>query len=229
MENNKEIYADIKVLEAEGFDFKERIIYLIGDIEEDDVVPTLRQLHFLTSEKRFPDTFKDPIMVVLSSDGGSDEMLTVLYDAMTTCKAPIITLGTGMVCSSATLVLVAGDKRYTTENCMVMTHKGKFAIDGDEDEIAAQTELHAKMSHKYWHLLARHTKKSAKVWRGRSKERGEHWMDADEMLEWGVVDGIIKPTRKLRKVPKMSKKALDSVVHRVEFAEDDLEAEDDDS
>lgn len=223
MENfpNAEIYADIKVLEDNEFDFKERRIYLIGEITSEEIIPTVTQLHFLTSKERFPETYKDPVKLILSSDGGYDDMMMILYDIITTCEAPVVTVGTGHVASAATLILACGDTRHVTENCMVMTHKGKVTIEGDEDEVAAQQEMMAKMSHKYWHLLARHTNKTATEWRAKSKEKGEHWISGEELIEWGVVDSIIKPARRLRKIPKMSKKALERVVHRFEESEDD--------
>lgn len=176
-----------------GIDVDERIVYLFGEMggDEGNDSAAITNLRFLTSEKRFPETFDHPIKLVIDSPGGSDISMLHLYDIITASPAPIHTIGTGEVCSAATLILVAGARRFATPNCWFMTHKGKMGIEGDEDEIAAQAALHKKVSDRYWRLMERHTKLTAKEWFSKSKNKGELWLGVDKLLEYGVIDGVI--------------------------------------
>jgi len=184
----------LDILGKYNFDIKERRIYLCGAIggEEDDEYTgyIIEHIHFLNSLNH------DPIQLILNSPGGTDDTLLYLYDAITTSQSEVITIGSGMVCSAASLVLACGDKRYATENCKMMTHKGQVVISGDDDEIHSQSELQTKLTDLYWKLLARHSTKTADQWYSKSKDEGQLWLNAEEMLKWGVIDGIIKPTRR---------------------------------
>jgi ATP-dependent Clp protease protease subunit len=180
-----------------GVDLEERIVYMFGEMGGDDGNDSaaITNLRFLTSMKRFPLTYQDPIRLVIDSPGGSEISMLHLYDVITTSPAPIWTVGVGEVCSAATLILVAGDRRFATENAFFMTHKGKMGIEGDEDEIAAQAALHKKVSDRYWRLMERHTKLTAKEWFSKSKNKGELWLGVDKLLKYGVIDEVI-PTIK---------------------------------
>lgn len=207
-----------------GVDIQSRIVYLHGEFggECDVVGMTLTNLRFLTSQANFPDTYLNPITLVIDSPGGEDIMMFHLYDFMTTCPAPIYTVGTGEVCSAAALILAAGEKghRSATPNCMYMTHKGKAGLGGDDDEIEAQAALQSLMSDRYWKLLERHTALKASTWFSKSKHKGELWINADTMLEYGVIDSIT-PTAK--EWPPLSTKKLRTKVKEVEPDEDDDE------
>jgi ATP-dependent protease ClpP protease subunit len=209
-----------------GVDIDERLIYLIGEFggDMDMAAEAILSLRFLTSAKHFPQTYLEPVRLVIDSPGGSDIPMFHLYDAITTCQTPVWTIGSGEVCSAAALILVAGAKRFATPNCMFMTHKGKAGLEGDDDEIEAQAALQALMSDRYWKLLERHTKLSASKWFSKSKHKGELWLNADTMLEYGVVDEIIPTTTEY---PALSTKKLRTKVKiETEDEEDDDDAGD---
>lgn len=170
-----------------GVNTDSRIIFLTHDIEADNINCLVQNMNYMASIS------DKPITIIVNSWGGQDDCMLYAYDAMTTCPVPIVTIGTGMVCSAASLLLVAGDKRYCTPNTWFMTHKGKIEIGGDEDEVAAGQALHTKISDIYWKLISRHTKKSPQWWYDCSKDSGELWFDAKSMLKNGVIDGIIQP------------------------------------
>jgi ATP-dependent Clp protease protease subunit len=181
-----------------GVDIQGRTVTLIGEFggECDVIEMVLANLRFLSSPSHFPETYLEPITMVIDSPGGEDIAMFHLYDFMTTCKTPIHTAATGEVCSAAALILVAGEKghRTATPNCMFMTHKGKVGLGGDDDEIEAQAALQSLMSDRYWKLLQRHTNLTATQWLSKSKHKGELWINADTMIEYGVVDSIIPTT-----------------------------------
>lgn len=183
-----------------GVDLEGRNLFMIGDVTSPNAENMISSIHLMNSRS------DAPIRFWINSCGGEDQMLFYMYDAITSSPSPIYTIGTGMVCSAAALLLVCGDRRYATPNSWFMTHKGRFQLEGDEDEIRAATHLSSAVSDRYWKLVARHTNRSAKWWFSRSKGQGELWMDADEMLKNGVVDEVFKPTR--RELPPLTKSRI---------------------
>lgn len=168
----------------------ERTIFLTGEIDMDigdQIGQGLFHLQRISLE---------PIKIIINSVGGGDEVTFYLYDAIVNSRAPITTIGSGMVCSAAALLLVCGDVRMATENCWYMTHKGSTTLEGDDDVIEAGAELNRKTSDRYWKLVARHTKKSASWWYKSSRDRGELWLDPKQMLEYGVIDSIYTSPRR---------------------------------
>lgn len=205
-----------------GVDMQSRIVYLLGEFggECDAVETALTNLRFLASAANFPDTYLNPITLVIDSPGGEDIMMFHLYDFMTTTPTPIYTVGTGEVCSAAALILAAGEKghRSATPHCMYMTHKGKVGLGGDDDEIEAQAALQSLMSDRYWKLLERHTGLKAATWFSKSKHKGELWINAATMLEYGVIDSVV-PTA--QEWPVLSTKKLRTKVKEVEPDDDE--------
>jgi ATP-dependent Clp protease protease subunit len=219
----KKVHPFFEILEDYCIDIENRTIYLVGDIVPEIVESVVHQIQYLSSKTYFKTKYKNPIKLVINSPGGYDDMMLQLYDTLVLCPAPIVTIGTGMVCSAASLILVSGDKRYATPNCMFMTHKGRAHLSGDDDEIQAQAELNKKLSQRYWKLLGRHTKHSAQWWYDRSKGEGELWLDADDMIKRGVIDGIIPSAR--RELTPLSKRSVKTRVR----PEEDLDLDDEDS
>ena len=101
-----------------------------------------------------------------------------------------------------------------------MTHKGSFVHSGDDDEIHAQEELRKKVTDLYWKLLERHSdgKKTAAQWYAKSKDEGQHWLSSEQMVEWGVIDGIIQPER--RELAPLSKRRLRRLLLDLESEEE---------
>lgn len=218
----KETTEHLLLMHEYGVDIKGRIVYLMGEFggECDVVEMTLTNLRHLASPFQFPDTYLDPITMVIDSPGGEDIAMFHLYDFMTTCATPIYTVGQGEVCSAAALILAAGMKghRSATPHCMYMTHKGKVGLGGDDDEIEAQAALQSLLSDRYWKLLQRHTNLSAAQWLSKSKHKGELWINTDTMIEFGVIDSIIPTSQEW---PALSTKKLRTRVKEVEAEEDD--------
>lgn len=217
------IIQRLATIHSLGVDIDDRVVYLIGEFggDMDMAGEALLSLRFLTSRKHFPNNYLDPVKLVIDSPGGSDVPMFHLYDFITTCPTPIHTMGSGEVCSAAALILVAGAHRSATPNCMFMTHKGKAGLEGDDDEIEAQAELQSLLSDRYWKLLERHTKLSASKWFSKSKHKGELWINADTMLEYGVIDEIVQTAKEY---PALSTKKLRTKV-KIETDDDDDEPE----
>ena len=192
----------IETLQEYGIDEEKRTIFFSGDIDSPQIEQLVTNLYLLNSKDAFPETHQNPIKIILNSGGGYDHLMLNAYDAITYSEAPVYTIVAGMACSAATLLLVCGDKRFCTENSWSMFHKGRVSLEGDEDEINASAEINRKISDRYWKLLGRHTTKSAQWWFDRSKQEGQLWLAPKQMLEYGVIDGILpRPRRDLESLP----------------------------
>lgn len=196
-EELRRLYIRHAILLESGVDLEGRNLFMVGDVTSPNAENMISSLHLMNSRGTAP------IRLWINSCGGDDQMLFYMYDALTSSEAPIYTIGTGMICSAAALLLVCGDRRYATPNSWFMTHKGRFQLEGDEDEIRAATHLSSAVSDRYWKLIARHTTRSAKWWFSRSKGQGELWMDVEDMLKNGVIDDVLGPTR--RNLPTLGK------------------------
>jgi len=196
-EELRRLYIRHAILLESGVDLEGRNLFMIGDVSSPNAENMISSLHLMNTRS------DAPIKLWINSCGGDDQMLFYMYDAIVSSKSPVYTIGTGMVCSAAALLLVCGDRRYATPNCWFMTHKGRFQLEGDEDEIRAATHLSSAVSDRYWKLVGRHTSRSAKWWFSRSKGHGELWMDVDEMLKNGVIDDVLGTTR--RQLPPLTK------------------------
>lgn len=194
MSRELSVFEKLKTLNDLAIDVDRRIIYLFGELSDDDHVDGAAVGMLIQSLNNIN---LDPIILVINSPGGSDDITFSLYDMIVNSPSEVITIGTGFVCSAAALIIACGDRRYATENCWFMAHKGKAELVGDEDELVAQAEASTKCSDRYWKLLGRHTKRSGTEWYNKSKKRGEVWLDAEGMLKYGVIDGIIKPDRRI--------------------------------
>lgn len=225
--NMTEAQFDFNALEDRFVDIKNRRLYLLAtDITDAEGLVT--QIHYMNSPNHYPDTYKDPIYIIINSPGGSDDMTFCLYDSIVNSQAEVVTIGTGMVCSAASLILACGDRRYATANTWYMTHKGQIVIVGDDDEIAAQAEVSKKVADRYWKLLGRHSNISGQSWYNKSKGEGELWLDAEGMLHLGVIDAIL-PTARRQLLPLPRRKIRTSIPEPdADEGEHDAEEEHDD-
>lgn len=217
---SKELRESLKGILEQEVDIKNRIVYMVGDIENLVVDSTVKQLLFLASPHYFPDDHAKPIHLILNSVGGEDDAMFYLYDVITNLPTEVYIIGTGIVCSAAVMVLVAGDKRFATPNCFLMSHKGKSTLfDIDDDEIHSVAELSGKLADRYWKILERHTSKTALQWYRKSRNEGQLWLDAEQMLKWGVIDAILEPTR--RSLGPLSSRRVREVLKDLEDENDE--------
>lgn len=179
-----------------GVDIKSRKIYLTGEIEQSYTDTCIAAIDYFNNPAHCPDTFKDPITVIINSPGGCIDHMFSLYEAIVGSEAEVHTVGTGQVCSAASLILACGDKRFVYETTWVMVHKISLELSGHDDEVISGAQVTQKMASRLWQCLGRHTKLSAGKWVSLIKKKSEVWMSAADLIERGVVDEIIRPKRR---------------------------------
>ena len=166
---------------------KDRIIFLSGEINNDVADVVVAQLLFLEAE----DPDKD-IMLYINSPGGLVTAGMAIYDTMNYIKAPVSTIVIGMAASMAAVLLAAGTKgkRVALPNAEIMIHQPLGGTQGQATDIAIQAEQILKSKKKINRILADCTGKSEEQIAA-DVER-DHYLSADEALEYGLIDNIFK-------------------------------------
>ncbi|MDK4684478.1 ATP-dependent Clp endopeptidase proteolytic subunit ClpP [Kingella negevensis] len=167
---------------------KERIIFLVGPVNDQTANLVVAQLLFLESEN--PD--KD-IYFYINSPGGSVTAGMSIYDTMKFIKPDVQTLCLGQAASMGAFLLSAGTKgkRFALPNSRVMIHQP--LISGGLGGQASDIEIHArellKLKEKLNQILADHTGKTlAEVERDTDRD---NFMSAQEAMEYGLIDKVI--------------------------------------
>jgi ATP-dependent Clp protease, protease subunit len=165
---------------------KERVVFLVGPVNEVSANLIVAQLLFLESEN--PD--KD-ISFYVNSPGGSVSAGLAIYDTMQFIKPDVSTLCIGQAASMGALLLSAGakGKRYCLPNSRVMIHQPMGGFQGQ----ASDVEIHAKeilyLRAKLNEIMAKHTGQSIdRIARDTDRD---NFLSADEAMQYGLVDRIL--------------------------------------
>jgi len=164
---------------------KERIIFLLGEVEDHMANLVVAQLLFLESEN--PD--KD-ISLYINSPGGVVTAGLAIYDTMQFIKPDVSTLCIGQAASAAALLLCSGadGKRYCLPNARVMIHQPLGGYRGQATDI----EIHARetlaVRDRLNRIMGKHTKKTPEQIM-LDTER-DNFMSATQALEYGLIDQV---------------------------------------
>ncbi len=165
---------------------KERVIFLVGPVNELTANLVVAQLLFLESEN--PD--KD-ISLYINSPGGVVSAGMAIYDTMQFIKPDVSTLCIGQAASMGAFLLAAGEKgkRFVLPNSRVMIHQPLGGFQGQASDI----EIHAKeilyLKDRLNQLLAEHTGQPIETLR-RDTDR-DNFLGAEESVSYGLVDQVL--------------------------------------
>ena len=165
---------------------KERVIFLVGPVNDHVANLVVAQLLFLESEN--PD--KD-ISFYINSPGGAVSSGMAIYDTMNFIKPDVSTLCTGMAASMGAFLLAAGakGKRFSLPNSKVMIHQPSGGSQGQATEIEIQAREILKTREQLNKILAERTGQPLDRIE-RDTER-DYYMSADESMEYGLIDKVI--------------------------------------
>ncbi|MDL2284320.1 ATP-dependent Clp endopeptidase proteolytic subunit ClpP [Oxalobacter sp. OttesenSCG-928-P03] len=165
---------------------KERIIFLVGPVNDHNANLVVAQLLFLESEN--PDK---EISLYINSPGGSVSAGMAIYDTMQFIRPEVSTLCTGLAASMGAFLLAAGakGKRFSLPNSRIMIHQPSGGAHGQASDI----EIHAReilyLRERLNAILAENTGKSIEQI-GQDTER-DNFMSADEAVEYGLIDQVL--------------------------------------
>ncbi len=165
---------------------KERVVFLVGPVNEITANLIVAQLLFLESENPDKDVF-----FYINSPGGSVSAGLAIYDTMQFIKPDVSTLCVGQAASMGALLLAAGDKdkRFCLPNSRVMIHQPMGGFQGQASDI----EIHAKeilyLRGRLNEILVKHTGKTMEVIQ-RDTDR-DFFMGAEEAVKYGISDKVL--------------------------------------
>ena len=165
---------------------KERVIFIVGPIEDQMANLVVAQLLFLESEN--PD--KD-VHLYINSPGGSVTARLSIYDTMKFIKPDVSTMCIGQAASMGAFLLSGGSKgkRYILPNARTMIHQPSGGAQGQATDIEIQAKEILFLRERLNTLLADHTGQPMDVIE-RDTER-DRFMSAEQSVEYGLVDEVI--------------------------------------
>jgi ATP-dependent Clp protease protease subunit len=165
---------------------KERVIFLVGQVEDYMANVVVAQLLFLEAEN--PD--KD-IHLYINSPGGSVTAGLSIYDTMQFIKPDVSTMCIGQACSMGAFLLAAGanGKRFALPNARTMIHQPSGGAQGQATDINIQAQEILKIRQRLNELMAHHTGRSVEEV-AVSTER-DNFMSAAESKKFGLIDDVL--------------------------------------
>ncbi|HEX7636653.1 MAG TPA: ATP-dependent Clp endopeptidase proteolytic subunit ClpP [Noviherbaspirillum sp.] len=165
---------------------KERVIFLVGPVNDQSANLVVAQLLFLESEN--PD--KD-ISLYINSPGGSVSAGMAIYDTMQFIKPDVSTLCTGLAASMGAFLLAAGakGKRYSLPNSRIMIHQPLGGAQGQAADIEIQAREILYLRDRLNHILAEKTGRSVEQI-SKDTDR-DNFMSATEAAEYGMIDKVL--------------------------------------
>lgn len=165
---------------------KERVIFLVGPVEDHMANLVVAQLLFLESEN--PD--KD-IHLYINSPGGSVSAGLSIYDTMQFIKPDVSTMVIGQACSMGAFLLAAGapGKRFSVPNSRVMIHQPSGGAQGQATDIQIQAQNIQHTKDRLNQIMADHT--GQPIERIAADTERDNFMTAQEAREYGLIDSVI--------------------------------------
>lgn len=165
---------------------KERVIFLVGPVNDHTANLIVAQMLFLESEN--PD--KD-ISLYINSPGGSVSAGMAIYDTMQFIKPDVSTLCTGLAASMGAFLLAAGakGKRFSLPNSRIMIHQPLGGAQGQAADIEIQAREILYLRDRLNHILAEKTGKSVDQI-SKDTDR-DNFMSAEEAAEYGMIDKVL--------------------------------------
>ena len=169
---------------------KDRIIFLGGEVTDDEANLIVAQMLFLEAD----DPDKD-ISLYINSPGGSITAGMAIYDTMQYIRGDVSTICIGMAASMGAFLLAAGakGKRRALPNGEILIHQPLGGARGQATEVAIHAEQLIKTREKMNKILAERTGQTVEQI-ALDTER-DHYMTAEEALKYGLIDEIIPPRR----------------------------------
>lgn len=166
---------------------KERIVFLVGPVNDQSANLVVAQLLFLESEN--PD--KD-ISLYINSPGGGVYAGLAIYDTMQFIQPDVSTLCTGLAASMGAFLLNAGaaGKRFSLPNSRIMIHQPLGGARGQATDIEIQAREILSLRERLNQIMAKHS--GQPIEEVRSQTERDNYMAPDEALKFGLIDRVLE-------------------------------------
>jgi ATP-dependent Clp protease protease subunit len=166
---------------------KERIIFIVGPIEDYMANVIIAQILFLESE----DPKKD-ISLYINSPGGSVTSGMAIYDTMQFCKPDVSTLCIGQAASMGAVLLSGGakKKRFALTNSRIMIHQPLGGFQGQSTDIQIHAQEIQKVRENLNSILSKHTGND--INKIKEDTDRDNFMNSNEAKEYGIIDTVLE-------------------------------------
>lgn len=163
-------------------------------LEEDVGFPIMDMIKMIMrwnrEDKDVPVEERKPIIIYIMSDGGYMCYMWAMLDAMLTSKTPIITVNLGVAASAASLIYLAGSKRYMMPTANVIIHEGSTELAGDANKVMdAIKNYDSELAKMKTFILSRSNIPPREL---KKKHKDDWYLDANTCLEYGVCHKIVE-------------------------------------
>ena len=166
---------------------KERIVFLVGTVNDNIASLVTAQFLFLESENP-----KKEIFFYINSPGGLVTSGLGIYDTMQYIKSPVSTLCIGQASSMGSFLLAAGEKgrRFSLPNSRIMVHQPSAGFQGQATDIQIHAKEILSLKERLNKIYSKHTGKSMKEI-SQALER-DKFMTAEEAKDFGLIDSVVE-------------------------------------
>ena len=171
---------------------KDRLIFIVGDVEDHMANLIVAQLLYLESENAEKD-----IHLYINSPGGSVTAGLSVYDTMQFINCDVSTICCGQAASMGALLMAGGakDKRYALPHSRIMVHQPSAGFQGQATDISIHAKEVLELKARLNAIMAKHTGQPIEKIE-RDLER-DHFMSATEALEYGLVDTVLAQRKEM--------------------------------
>ena len=164
---------------------KTRSLFLSGEVNKDSADRLIKDLIVLESESN------DPVRIFINSPGGDVDAGFAIYDMIRFVSCPVTMVGMGLVASAAALILLAvpAERRVGLPNSSYLIHQPLSQMRGNATEIEIHAQQLEKMKAKLNKIIADAT--GADLENVTVDTDRDHWLDADQALEYGLISRIV--------------------------------------
>ncbi len=175
---------------------KERVVFLVGQVEDYSANLIVAQLLFLESDNPEKD-----IHLYINSPGGSVSAGLAIYDTMQFIKPDVSTIVVGQAASMGALLLAGGanKKRFCLPHSRMMIHQPLGGFQGQATDIDIHAREILKVRERLNTILAKHTEQSLEIIQ-KDTDR-DNFMGAEEAVKYGIVDAILSTRQALTASP----------------------------
>lgn len=200
MKNQNVHYQRTREMTIDELLLENRIVFLVGDINQGSAARVMMQMLYLENQKRGQE-----INFYINSPGGSVDDTLAIYDTMRFLSSGVATYCIGRAYSGAALLLTAGErgKRFILPHAKVMIHQPYGGVTGPTEDVRIQAEQIIKAKEHLLAIFAEHT--GREIDRIRADSERDKYFTAEEAVAYGLVDEMLVEPGKDKKQAKNAK------------------------
>lgn len=172
-----------------GVSINDSIVYLHGDIQLGNLFDFISKVRLILAN-RPKENAKDPITLLINSNGGDVYEALGIIDYMNSIEVPVNVIARGRAMSAGAMILCCGTGiRAASKNTTIMVHEASAEIFGKSSDIKANADHIDVLEDDFYKLMAEKTNQNEEFWRKACRK--DFYMSAQKAVELGLIDQIV--------------------------------------